>query len=184
MRCLRPKHGGVAHRYARALFDLAYEGGKTGDFLAELTRFDDASRQEPRLLLVLEDKEVPLKTKRTLILSIASLLSLSPLVCNAISLLADKGRIGLFPDIVYAYRNMEEGFQRLKRVAVRIATASHADLFKERIEHSLSDAFKQRIQCETSVDASIIGGAVIKIGDIVLDASIAGKLARMREELL
>lgn len=178
------KFGTLARRYAAAIFDLAQEGGKIDGVGRELALFGKALNTVPPLLRALEDKEVALKTKLRVVSEIAASLSLSPFVVNSIRLLVEKGRLPLFDAVVSSYQGMAEIVQRMARAKAKIADKELVAAFKERIEKMLSDILKKKTVCETTVDPSLIGGAVVRIGDIAIDASVAGRLQRMKEELL
>lgn len=152
--------------------------------LEELQRFDRALQDVPLLYRSLEDKEVPHKSKRQIILEISKTLSLSPLSQNATMLIVEKGRLELFTSITESYRKMAEDFERMARVTARVANSALVRTVKEDVEKILSGVLKKKVLCETAVDKSLIGGAVVKIGDIAIDASVAGRLARMKEELI
>lgn len=79
------KFGSLARRYASALFDLAREDGRVDEILEELQRFQEAQDKVPPLCKSLEDKEVPHRSKRQIILEIAKVLNLSPLCQNALA---------------------------------------------------------------------------------------------------
>lgn len=79
---------------------------------------------------------------------------------------------------------MAEEFERMAHVKAQVANPSLVSTIKDRIEKILSDTLKKKVVCETRVDPSLIGGAIVKIGDIVVDASVVGRLERMKEDLL
>lgn len=174
----------LARRYASALFDLAREDGRVGEILGELQSFKEAQDKVPSLCKSLEDKEVPHRSKQQIIFEIAKMLRLSPLCQNALLLIIEKNRLELFGSIVESYRKMAEEFERMTHVRAQIANPLLVSTIKDRVEKILSDILKKKVVCETMVDSSLIGGAIVRIGDIVVDASISGRLAKMKEELL
>lgn len=178
------KYGTLARRYATAVFDLAHEDGRVDEVKAEITVFGEALNKVPQLLRALEDKEIQINIKKRVVGDVSSALSLSPLVTNTIKLLVEKGRISIFDAILSSYTGMAEIFERMARAEARIADKILVGAFKDKIEKILSEALKKKTVCETIVDESLIGGAVVKVGDIAIDASIAGRLDRMKEELL
>lgn len=101
---------------------------------------------------------------------------------NFIRLLAENRRLGVLPEIAALYeelRNEAEG-----AIQARLITALPAT---EEQKAALIEALKQRlgrdIQLESSVDPSLLGGAIIRAGDLVIDGSVQGKLARLASVL-
>ena len=101
-------------------------------------------------------------------------------VHNLVRLLAENSRLRLLPAIYAEYEQLRAAAE--SRIEIRITTASGAD---DSIKQSLSAAVAKRLQREVSVsrdeDESLIGGAVIRAGDLVIDGSVAGELERMRQ---
>ena len=101
---------------------------------------------------------------------------------NFIRLLAENRRLGVLPEIARLYeelRNEAEG-----AIQARLITALPAT---EEQKAALIKALKQRlgrdIQLESSVDPTLLGGAIIRAGDLVIDGSVQGKLARLASVL-
>jgi F-type H+-transporting ATPase subunit delta len=101
---------------------------------------------------------------------------------NFIRLLAENRRLDVLPEIARLYealRNEAEG-----AIQARLITALPAT---EEQKAVLIKALKQRlgrdIQLESSVDPSLLGGAIIRAGDLVIDGSVQGKLTRLASVL-
>jgi len=177
-------YGIIANRYAKAVFELAHEEGKSKEVLAEFELFEKMLSDMPMLPRALQDEKVALASRLAIISDVSKVLSLSPLVCNTLLLLIQKDRFHLFAKIIASYRTTAEHLERLSHVSARIADANLTAIFQERIEKILFDILKHPVQCDITVDSSLIGGAVVRMGDISLDASVSGRLEKMREELL
>jgi F-type H+-transporting ATPase subunit delta len=106
-----------------------------------------------------------------------------PLVVNLLRVLNSKGRLALIPAL--ADRVAREADRLLDRV--RVSVSSARPLSPDQIE-SLSKSLKQRIGLEpvlqTSVDPALIGGLVIRVGDLQFDSSIRSRLEQLRKNLL
>ncbi len=178
------KFSSIGRRYARAIFDLSLEEGKVVQTAAELAGFEEALTSVPSLLKVLQDKEVTRSSKQGVVREVVRSLSLSPLVCNALLLIMEKGRMGVFGTIVRSYGVMAEAYSRTTHVSARVAEGRLAEVVKRKVEEVLAKTLKKEIFCDAEVDPTLFGGAVIRIGDVSLDASIAGRLKKMEEELL
>ncbi len=106
-----------------------------------------------------------------------------PLVVNLLRVLNSKGRLALIPAL--ADRVARESDRLLNRV--RVSVSSARPLTADQLE-SLSKTLKQRIGLEpvlqTSVDPGLIGGLVIRVGDLQFDSSIRSRLEQLRKNLL
>ena len=101
---------------------------------------------------------------------------------NFISLLAVNKRLLLLPEVAQLFEVFKANQQ--KSVDVEITTAF--EISSETAE-SLANALKNRLQREinlsTAVDGGLLGGAVIRAGDTVIDSSIRGKLSKLAESM-
>lgn len=101
---------------------------------------------------------------------------------NFVKLLVENRRLPLLPHIAEAYAELKAEAEKSIAVTVRSAVA-----MDESSQQRLREALKQRIERDVDltveIDESILGGAVIHAGDLVIDGSLRGKLARMAEAL-
>ena len=102
---------------------------------------------------------------------------------NFLLLLADKKRLLALPTIADVFNAYYAALEKLSNVRVITAVDIEED-FKQK----LTGALAKRIQCDVilhcEVDPAILGGAIIHMGDNVIDGSVRGKLARLRECLV
>lgn len=99
-----------------------------------------------------------------------------------VAVLADNRRLGYLPEIARlfaAYKDEAEGVIDVTvTAAAEVAPAEQAALTA-----SLEKRFGRRVRLQTAVDASLLGGAVVRAGDLVIDGSIKSRLERMAYEL-
>ncbi len=108
---------------------------------------------------------------------------ISPVEMNLFRLLRRKARLSLGPSIASYYRELLDVERGVARATVRTAvelTEEQARALRERLARDTG----RDIELETEVDPSIIGGAVIRIGDQMLDGSTRRRLLNLREQLL
>ena len=97
-------------------------------------------------------------------------------------MLADNRRLALLPEIAGLYEQLRADAERvLKATVTSAAEMPAAEL--DAIKASLKRRFGRDVEVETAVDASLIGGAVIDAGDVVIDGSLKGKLERLQAAL-
>lgn len=101
---------------------------------------------------------------------------------NLVSILAENKRLPLLPEIAAMYEEYKAALENTVDVEVTSAVEmSEAQVSK------LTEALKKKLQSDvritTTVDASIMGGAVIRAGDLVIDGSLTGKLSKLAEAM-
>ena len=109
-------------------------------------------------------------------------LSLSKVMNAFLLLLFDKGRVGFLFNINDFYQKMADELKGVARASLVSATELSSETI-EKIRLSLSQKTGKDIILECEQDASLIGGIVTRIGDLVLDGSIKTQLLNMRESL-
>ena len=171
-----------AHRYARALLDVASTESHPEQVDRELTAFADLLARTPDLQKALTNPAVPVRAKRGIVDSLLSRLTLAQPLAKLLQLIADRDRLAIVGDVAAAYR---ERLMALRQI-VRAEVITAAPLPPERVaqfEQRLAAATGRQVTMTTRVDPALIGGAVTRVGSIVYDGSIATQLARIRERL-
>jgi F-type H+-transporting ATPase subunit delta len=98
-------------------------------------------------------------------------------------LLLERRRIMLLPAIARAYRDIADAHTGRLRARVTSAEPLTATAV-ERVRRALEERTGKKVIVETAVDASLIGGVVAQVGDLVLDGSVRTQLADLRTKLL
>ena len=97
---------------------------------------------------------------------------------NCISLLATNKRLLLLPEIKALYEAHKAEQEKTLNVDVISFAALSAMQEKQMIE-SLSQRLQRKVSLKVSIDPSLLGGAVIRAGDLVIDGSVRGKLNKL-----
>ena len=171
----------AAHRmYARALVDAAKERGHLTAVREELGDFVESAGQVPELHALLTNPEVDARARRAALEEL--LVDADELVRNFLLLLVEKGRTGELEAIHEDFEELvaaEEG-----RIAVELTTAIElSDEDAARIVHQIEEAAGRRVDATRRVDANLIGGIVLQAGSLRVDASVRGRLNRLRHTL-
>jgi F-type H+-transporting ATPase subunit delta len=170
-------------RYARALFDVALKEADIQQVGRDLTGFAELVAGNDLLARVLSNPAIPAARKRAVVEQLlARAGGVSPVVIKLLGLLADRDRLILLPDIAAAYRNRLMEQARVVRAEVVTAVPLPADRVAA-LQRGLAGATGRDVQLETRVDASIIGGAITRIGSTVYDGSVSRQLEKMKEAL-
>lgn len=170
-------------RYARALFDVARKEGDFEQAGRELAEFVQLVAGHEMLSRVLYNPAIPAAQKRAIIEQLLARAGAgSPFVGKLLTLLADRDRLILLPDIAAAYQERLMQHAQVVRAEVTTAVALPADRVAA-LQQGLARATGRQVHIESRVDPSIIGGAVARIGSTVYDGSITRQLEKMREAL-
>lgn len=167
----------LARPYARAAFALARDGGAFADWSNALG-FAARVAADPRVASLLGNPKLTHADAVTL---------LSPdgageAFGRFLALLADNRRLSLLPEIAGLYDELRNEAERVVKARVTSASALPAAEV-ETIKAALRKRFGRDVEVETAVDESLIGGAVIDAGDVVIDGSLRGKLGRLQAAL-
>jgi F-type H+-transporting ATPase subunit delta len=171
----------VAQRmYARALFEAALEEGKLEQVAGELRALAGATADVPELQAFLRNPEIDPPEKAAVLQELVQ--GASDLTRNFVRLVAEKGRAGELAAVSAELDALVDREQN--RLAVELTTAyelsdDEARAIVERIEQ----ASGRTVEASRSVDPSLIGGIVLRIGSFRADGSVRGRLERLRHEL-
>ncbi|MDP9013638.1 MAG: F0F1 ATP synthase subunit delta [Pseudomonadota bacterium] len=101
---------------------------------------------------------------------------------NFVRLLARNKRLGVLPQIAAQYEILRAQYENELDVQVTSAVAMNADQ-QGKLANALKKRFKRDVRLTLGVDPNLLGGAVIRAGDLVIDGSINGRLQRLASEL-
>jgi ATP synthase F1 delta subunit len=172
----------VSHRmYARSLFQAARDQGRLEAVHAELADFAAAIGEVPELRRLLENPELDPQQKAGVLGEVLG--DADELVRNFVLLTAEKGRAGEIEEIYRELDALVAAEQR--RLTVELTTAyelseDEAAAIVQKIERSSG----RSVEATRRVDPGLLGGIVLQIGSRRLDASVKGRLDRLRHELL
>jgi F-type H+-transporting ATPase subunit delta len=171
----------VAQRmYARALFEAAQEQGRVEVVQRELAALAAALEESPELAAFLANPQLEPAAKAAVLEQVAE--GADVLVRNFLRLAAEKGRareLGAIAHEFHALVDRSEG-----RVAVELTTAQElSDEEAAAIVGRIEQATGRRVEATRSVDPSLIGGLILQAGSLRVDASVRGRLERLRHGL-
>jgi len=172
----------VAHRtYARALYQAAAGAGRLPAVREELADFAQSVRDVPELRSLLRNPQLDPRVKAR---ALEDLLGGSDdTLRNFLLLLAQKGRIAQLEEIAREFERLaaaEEGQLEVELTTAYELSEEEAGEILGRIEQ----ASGRRIEATRRVDRSLIGGMVLQAGSLRLDASVRGRLNRLRRALV
>jgi F-type H+-transporting ATPase subunit delta len=173
-----------AARYARALLDVVIkESIDPQQVEQQLAALAEVIEKHPELQRVLTNPAVPVSGKRGVMQALTSRLHVAPPVAKLMTLLADRDRLVLVPDLLAVYRERLMEHLQIVRADVTTATPLPPERLAQ-LERRLGEVTGRKITMTTTVDPEIIGGVVARIGSTVYDGSVAAQLETMRQRLL
>ena len=172
----------VAERlYARALFEAAQEQGRIEAVQRDLGAFADAVEGSPELASFLANPEVESPAKVGVLGELSE--GADSLVHNFLRLLAEKGRAGQIPGVRDEFQALVDRAQG--RVAVELTTAYElSEDEAASIVAQIEQASGRTVEATRKVDPELIGGMILQAGSLRVDASVRGRLDRLRHELV
>ena len=168
--------------YAEALFEAARERDELEEVIEELKEFETALEESEELRLFYYGSQISERDKRRAIDALTEGMTLT--TRNFLKVLSDNGREEIFEEILLRYEELVKEY--LGKVEVAVTTAvelseEQLDRMRERLGRSLEG---REVILQTSVDPNILGGAVFRYGGRMIDSSVRGHLASLREEML
>lgn len=174
---------GTAKRYAKALIGISGEDGGGEKTVRELSEFRDLLSGQPELRSAFTYPWVKGSDKQAVALAAAERMEVSPRTRDFLGLLALRGRLDHLPEIVHAYRQLLDEAEGRRRAVVR-STLPLSDRERSLLCERLSRALGKQVLLEERVDTDLLGGFIVEIGSIVLDASLDGELTQLRERFV
>lgn len=169
----------IARPYAQAVFEIAKGGNKLGQWSEVLTLLADATRNE-QIKALIANPNVLREQLADLLISLGGKMDQESK--NFVKVLAENGRLNVIPEIAAIYDSLKSEAE--KTVLAEVVTAFELN---DEQSKKLQAALKKRLGCEVEissrVDNSIIGGAIIRAGDMIIDGSVTSQLDRLSSEL-
>jgi F-type H+-transporting ATPase subunit delta len=170
----------TARPYAKAIFALARKNNRLTETSDGLTRAAETVL-DSRVHALLGSPHVTAAQLAELVAGIAGP-ALDENGRNFLSLLAQNRRLGFLPEIVALFEKMKADVENAVDVEVVSASPLSSDQ-ESRYAAALQKKLGRSVRLHTKVDGTLLGGAVLKAGDLVIDGSIKGRLERLATEL-
>lgn len=170
----------ISRPYAKAAFEYAVETKNLAGWLAFLQLLAPLSKDRA-IRKILSNPSLNQQKIATLLT--ADIPSLSPGIDNFMQLLAAQHRLNLLPYIAELFARYH-GYAE-KVLAVEVTTATQlTDAQHDNIAAALQKHFGKAVTINAHVDAALLGGVLINVGDLVIDASVKGKLKNLAKQII
>jgi F-type H+-transporting ATPase subunit delta len=168
--------------YAQALFEAALEQDELEETLEDLKEFVNALHESEELREFYYGPQIPESQKRQAIDALTEEMSTS--IRNFLKVLIDNDRTEILEDIVPRFEDLVREHQG--KVEVELTTAielseEKLDEVKDRLGHILHG---REVELETNVNPNLVGGAIFRVGERMIDGSVRGQLQSLRDKML
>jgi len=170
----------AARPYAKAIFELARQGSNF-DAWSERLSFLRAVVADGDVANALDNPANTAADRAALIEKIAGD-KLGAEGGNMVRLLAENDRLALMPEVSDIYEELRADEEGVLEASVVTAIALD-DNYRNKLTEALQRKFNKKINIVESIDESLIGGAIIRAGDVVIDGSVRGRLSQLGSNL-
>ncbi len=172
----------LARRYAQALFDTARKDGTIERVETDLETIDALIRTQPNLPRILCAPVIARPQKKELVRRLFES-RISNLTLRFLYLLIDKRREAVLPEVNRQFRALSYAAENILPVT---ATVARRLTLEERthLTEALGHRTGKTVELAEEVNPELIGGVILRLGDTIIDGSVAGHLQRLRQRLL
>lgn len=171
----------IARNYAETLLALAQKADDLAGWGTMIATVAQAMRSDVMLRRFLESPRVDAASKKD-ILSRALQDRMPRLMVRFLQVLVDNRRQMLIPTIALEYQALLDEQESRLHAQVTVARAAGDDLVAA-MAQALSRAFQKEVVPHVTVDPAILGGAIVRVGDTVIDGSVRRRLHTLRRQL-
>lgn len=170
----------LARPYAKAAFDYARERNDLGGWSKQLALLA-AIVGTDKMVQVIASPAQTAERQAALLVQLCGD-ELSDKLRNFVRVLADNKRLPLLPEISALFDQFKANQER--SVDVEVATAFELDRdTADRLAQALRGKLQRDVTINTVVDKSLLGGVVVRAGDVVIDGSVRGRLAKLAKAM-
>ncbi|MDH3753782.1 MAG: ATP synthase F1 subunit delta [Acidimicrobiia bacterium] len=165
--------------YARAMLSVAEADGKLEQVTDELFRFGRALESSDELLMTLSDRGIEAGRRQQIVEDLLAS-GASATTVGLVSMAVGAGRARELPDMITEMIRLGAS-SRNREVAMVRSAIPLSDDQQQRLANALAEATGNDVDVLVTVDPSVVGGIVTTIGDTVIDGTVRGRLAQLRE---
>ena len=172
----------LARRYAKALFTVGKEQDTYEGYNDALQALAGLFEQTPEVADALTNPLYPMDVRDKVMAGIIESMKVDKVMANFLNLVVEKKRAEILPEIAEAYKAMVDDEKNISHGSV-ISAVELSDELQAKVQETLEKLTGKKVELSTSVDPSLIGGIVAKVGDLVLDGSIKTQLAGLKDSI-
>ncbi|VBB09238.1 atpase oscp/delta subunit [Lucifera butyrica] len=172
----------LADKYAQAIYELAVENNKLESVGKELAAVGSTIEGQEELATLLYHPRVPAEAKKEVLRQIFQS-ELTDFVYKFLLLLVDKRRETALPDILKEYNQLANQARNIAEAEVTTALPLTPEE-EEALAKKLSTVTGKQVILKTNINKSIIGGVIVRMGDKLIDGSVARQMQMLKTALM
>lgn len=173
---------GMAGRYATALFELAEEAGSIDAVKADLDTLANLMTESADFARLVKSPVFTAEEQEKAVVAILQKLGISGLAANFVKLVAKNRRLFALPAMIKSYAALVAA--KRGEVTAEVTVAERlSDAHMAALKEALADKTGKDVGLDVTVDPSILGGLIVKIGSRMVDASLKTKLNSIRHAM-
>lgn len=161
---------------------LGREDGRFQEYGRDLQEFSGFCRENPEFRQVIANRVFTVEDRKKILQTVLNKSGFTDMVNNFLYLLLDKNRIGAIEEITVYYERLTDEISNVARAEIVTPRPLKGDA-QDRLKKVLGDLISREVKISVREDKTLIGGIVVKIGDLVLDGSIKAQLEGLKESL-
>ena len=173
---------GIAARYATAVFELAKESGDLGALERDVDTLEAAIAESADLRDLIRSPIYSRDEQSAAVVALAKKMGLTQTMANTLHLMAAKRRLFVVNHLLLVLRDLIADEKGEVTAEVQSAQAL-SDKQQSELAKSLKAAVGKDVKMKLSVDESLIGGLIVKVGSKMIDTSIRSKLAALQNTM-
>ena len=172
----------LASRYAKSILSLAKEHGSLEETVKDVRLLEETLEGSKELRLMLKSPIIP-SDKKEKVMSLLFSSQLSDLTYKFINLLVLKGREKHLVEMVHSFMELYNKANHIVKATLITAIPVDKKTVEEVRSLLLSNKRTESVEIQTKVDPTIVGGFVLKYGDMLLDNSVERKLQLIKKQI-
>ena len=170
---------GVAERYASSLFDLAVQAGSIEAVSGDLERFQGMMDESADLRRLVLSPVFTAEDQERAVVALSTKAEIGGLVGNFLKVVAGNRRLFALPGMIKAFRQISA--QHRGEITAEVTSAHALDAAQEiELKAALKGVTGKDVILDITVDASLLGGLIVKIGSQQIDSSLRTKLSTLK----
>ncbi len=173
---------GIAARYATAIFEIAQENQTLDSLETSINDLATALGDSADLRGLLQSPLVSRSEQEGAITAIAAKMGLDEVLAKSLSLMAQKRRLFVVPQLISALRALiaqERGEVTAEVTSAKALTKTQS----EKLASTLKERIGKTVTINSTVDESLIGGLIVKVGSKMIDTSIRSRLNSLQNAM-
>ena len=170
----------IARPYAKAAFQAAKDSQALTEW-SEMLGYASAVAVDENMVAVLENPALTSEQKAQFFIDVCGE-NLTNEVKNFVFVLSENNRLGLVSDIAELFESLKAQLEQSLDVSIESAFEL-SDVQSEKLAQALSKKLDRKVVIASTVNQALIGGVIIRANDLVIDASVRGKIAKLAEAI-